>query len=198
MSKTINLKSLKSKMPTEEKQFTPQDLIEQIKTKKRTFIPPKQKMKESMDNDSNYLMALGGFIEHAQKELQIKMNNKQYYEASKLQLEIFDAIGKFQANEGIVYDKATHYEKVFLPHYEKELEESREKFPEVYQEMKTIAGWVGLSGEEEKIQGYIKKELDEYDQHEMKLDEEYRNYMYKLFKRLVNKYKEIGAVKVSS
>jgi hypothetical protein len=198
MSKTINLKSLKPKMPTEEKQFTPQDLIEQIKTKKRTFIPPKQKMKESMDNDSNYLMALGGFIEHAQRELQIKMNNKQYYEASKLQLEIFDAIGKFQANEGIVYDKATHYEKVFLPHYEKELEESREKFSEVYQEMKTIAGWVGLSGEEEKIQGFIKKELDEFDQHEMKLDEEYRNYMYKLFKRLVNKYKEIGAVKVSS
>ncbi len=185
-------------MPTEEVQFKPQDLIEQIKTKKRAFIPPKQKMKESMDNDTNYLMALGGFIEHAQKELQIKMNNKQYYEASKLQLEIFDAIGKFQANEGIVYDKATHFEKVFLPHYEKELEESREKFDEVYQEMKTIAGWVGLIGEEEKIQKFIQKELEEYDQHEMKLDEEYRNYMYKLFKRLVNKYKEIGMVKASS
>jgi hypothetical protein len=198
MSKTINLKSLKAKMPTEEVQFKPQDLIEQIKTKKRAFIPPKQKMKESMDNDTNYLMALGGFIEHAQKELQIKMNNKQYYEASKLQLEIFDAIGKFQANEGIVYDKATHFEKVFLPHYEKELEESREKFDEVYQEMKTIAGWVGLIGEEEKIQKFIQKELEEYDQHEMKLDEEYRNYMYKLFKRLVNKYKEIGMVKASS
>jgi len=195
MSKTITLKNLKSKPQPDERQVTPQDIVEQIKTKKRTFIPPMQKMKESMENDTNYLMALGGFIEHAQKELQVKMNNRQFYEASKIQLEIFDAIGKFQANEGIVYDKATHFEKVFVPHYEKELAESKEKFPEVYQEMKQIAEWVGLSGEEEKIQGYIQKELKEYDEHEMKLDDEYRNYMYKLFKRLVNKYKEIGMVK---
>ena len=196
MNKTINLKSVKNNLPTEEKKFEPQDLIDQIKTKKRTFIAPKKKMKESMDNDTNYLMALGSFIEHAQKELQVKMNNRQFYEASKIQLEIFDAIGKFQANEGIVYDKATHYEKVFLPHYEKELAESNEKFAEVYQKMQQISSWVGLSGEEEKIQGYIKKELGDYEDSELKLDEEYRNHMYKLFKRLVGKYEEIGVTKI--
>lgn len=169
-------------------------LLEQIKTRKRTFIPPKQKMKESIENDAKYLMALGGFIEEAQKELAAMTSQRKMYQAAKIQVEIFDAIGKFQANEGIVHDKQLHYEKVFLPMYEKELAESGQNFEKVKAECIEIAAKESANADEQKIISFIKNELEVYNESEMKNDEEFCLHTYKILKRLQNKHREIVAV----
>jgi hypothetical protein len=170
------------------------DLIDQIKTRKRTFIPPKQKMKESIENDANYLMALGAFIEEAQKEMVVMSSQKKMYKAAKIQIEIFDAIGKFQANEGIVHDKQLHYEKVFLPMYEKELVESKENFEKIKGECEIIAQKQSDNADELKMINFIKNELEIFNDSEMLNDEEYQLHTYKILKRLHNKHKEIIAV----
>ena len=169
-----------------------ESLIEKVKTSKKAFIPPKKKMKDSIENDAQYLNALGNYIREAQAEMDKLMKANKKYEAFKIQVEIFDAIGKFQSNEGLVNDKALHYEKVFLPRYEKELEESNEKFDEVYAKSVELMNDKSLkSPEKDTIIGYIKKEVEEFDGAEVKSDEEYRNHIYKILKRLNAKYEEL-------
>lgn len=174
------------------------NLVEQIKTNKKTFIPPKQKMKESIDNDTNYLMALGQFIEAAQKELLIEQTSKRHYKAAKIQLEIFDAIAKFQANEGIVLDKTLHYEKVFLPMYERDLEESKLNFSKLFADCLEISTKKSGNADEQKIIDYLAKEINIYEASEYKNDEEFQLHTYKILKRLFNKHKDIIAVDNSS
>jgi hypothetical protein len=171
------------------------DFIQAVAIPKKTFIPPKQKMQESIENDARYLMALGGFIQEAQKDLKKLASQNKLMEAHRLQVEIFEAIGKYQSNEGLVQDKQTHYEKVFLPMYEKEMAESKEKFDEVYSKVMAIIESEPKNDEAKKIKEYLVKETNEYNSSDMKDNEEYRNYMYKIFKRLVNKQEEIIAVK---
>lgn len=171
------------------------DFIQAVATPKKTFIAPKQKMQESIENDARYLMALGGFIQEAQKELKKLATQNKLMEAHRLQVEIFEAVGKYQSNEGLVQDKQTHYEKVFLPMYEKEMAESKEKFDDVFTKAKSLSEMTNSEGEDKKIVDYLKKEIEEYNNSESKDDEEYKNYMYKIFKRLVNKREEIIAVK---
>jgi hypothetical protein len=170
------------------------NLVEQIKTNKKTFIPPKQKMKESIDNDANYLMALGQFIEAAQKEAALEQSLKRHYNAAKIQLEIFDAIAKFQANEGIVLDKTLHYEKVFLPMYERDLEESKANFLKLLSDCVEISNVKSGNADEQKIIDYIAKEISIFKASEYKKDEEFELHTYKILKRLFNKHKEILAV----
>jgi len=167
------------------------DFISAVAAPKKTFIPPKQKMKESIENDAKYLMALGGFIQEGQKRMNELISKNQLFDASKLNVEIMEAIGKYQANEGLVQDKQTHYEKVFLPMYEKEMEESKEKFAEICEKVYATLDAEPLNDEVKKIQGYLKKEMDEYQSSDVKDNAEYKNYMYKIFKRLVNKQEEI-------
>lgn len=167
------------------------NFIQAVATPKKTFIAPKQKMQESIENDARYLLSLGGFIQEAQKELKKLANQNKLMEAHRLQVEIFEAVGKYQANEGLVQDKQTHYEKVFLPMYEKEMAESKEKFAEMCEKVSETIKAKPMNDEIKKIQGFLKKEMDEYNSSEMKDNEEYQNYMYKIFKRLVNKQEEI-------
>lgn len=192
MSKVVDLKS-----PN-----TIDSLVEKIKENKSSFIPPKAKMKQSVENDAKYLVALGQFIQHAQKEMERLNKAGKMYEASKIQIEIFDAIGKYQANEGLVNDKSTHYEKVFLPMYEKELEESRASFEGMYNQCKELLSNMTSSEDEEisRMIGFIKKEVGNYDSalSDLKKDEEYQNYMYKIFKRLYNKTIELAQAKANA
>ena len=168
-------------------------LIDNVKTSKRAFIPPKKKMKDSIENDAQYLNALGNFIREAQSEMEKMMKADKKYQAFKIQVEIFDAIGKFQSNEGLVNDKALHYEKVFLPRYEKEMEESKEKFDEAYAKSVELANDKSLKSPElDSIVGFLKKELAEYDGADIKEDEEYKNHVYKILKRLNSKYEELS------
>jgi len=190
MSKVVNLKS-----PN-----TIDSLVDKIKESKASFIPPKARMKQSIDNDAKYLVALGQFIQLAQKEMEKLNKAGKLYEASKIQIEIFDAVGKYQANEGLVNDKSTHYEKVFLPMYEKELEESKASFDNMYNQCKELLSNMPSSEDEElsRMIGFIKKEVSNYDSSDMKKDEEYRNYMYKIFKRLYNKTIELAQAKANA
>jgi len=188
MSKVLEIKKSDEKIVS--------DFINAIYSdKQKKFIPPKQKMKEDIEHDAKYLMALGGFIEEAQKRLQEYMRLNKSYEASAVNVEIMEAIAKFQANKGLVIDKQTHYDKVFLPMYEKELTESKEKFEEVVAKVKLALAVDTDDAETKKIQGYLQKEFDEYSNSESKEDEEYKNYMYKIFKRLLNKREEIIVAK---
>ena len=183
MSKVVEMKK-------DSKQL--EQLIDKVKTSKKAFIPPKKKMKDSIENDAQYLNALGNFIREAQEEMDKMMKADKKYQAFKIQVEIFDAIGKFQSNEGLVNDKSLHYEKVFLPRYEKELEESKEKFAEVYAKSVELIKDKSLkSPEKDSIIVYLKKEVDEYDSSEIKADEEYENHVYKILKRLNSKYEEL-------
>lgn len=79
--------------------------------------------------------------------------------------------------------------------YEKEMAESKEKFDAVYENAKAIVESEPKNDEAKKVQEYLKKEIAEYDSSDMKRNDEYRNYMYKIFKRLINKQEEIIAVK---
>ena len=168
-------------------------LIENVKQAKKAFIPPKKKMRDSIENDAQYLNALGNFIREANMEMQKMLQSKKNYQAAKIQVEILDAIGKYQANEGIVNDKSLHYEKVFLPRYEKELEESAKCFDETYTKSKGYShDNTAKSPEKETLSGYLKKELAEYDGSDIKDDEEYRNHVYKILKRLNAKYEELS------
>ena len=169
-------------------------VIEAVKKDKKSFIPPKAKMKESIENDANYLVALGQFIHFAQKEVERLKNANKMYEASKVQIEIFDAIGKYQSNQGLINDKSTHFEKVWLPMYEKELQESKEKFEGILNQCKeTILNLksVELQPNVKKIYDFVVLEVSKFeDAEELQKDEEYRNYTYKILKRLYNKLTE--------
>ena len=178
MSKVVNFKA-----PT-----SIDGVIEKVKENKQLFLAPKARMKQSIENDAQYLVALGHFISHAQKEMEKFHKLGKNYEASKIQIEIFDAIGKYQANEGLVNDKATHDEKVFLPMYEKELEESGKNFEGMLQQCKEAL--LNMKDVENKIVGFIKKEVEKYETSADKQDEEFKNYTYKILKRLWNKLQE--------
>ena len=178
MSKVVNFKA-----PT-----SIDGVIEKVKENKQLFLAPKARMKQSIENDAQYLVALGHFISHAQKEMEKMHKLGKNYEASKIQIEIFDAIGKYQANEGLVNDKATHFEKVFLPMYEKELEESGKNFDGMLQQCKEAL--LNMKGVENKIVGFIEKEVEKYETSADKQDVEFKNYTYKILKRLWNKLQE--------
>jgi hypothetical protein len=178
MSKVVNFKA-----PT-----SIDGVIEKVKENKQLFLAPKARMKQSIENDAQYLVALGHFISHAQKEMEKMHKLGKNYEASKIQIEIFDAIGKYQANEGLVNDKATHFEMVFLPMYEKELEESGKNFDGMLQQCKEAL--LNMKDVENKIVGFIEKEVGKYETSADKEDVEFKNYTYKLLKRLWNKLQE--------
>jgi hypothetical protein len=174
----------------QEEDFT--QLIDEVKKRKRNFIPPKERMKDSLENDARYLASLGSFIQEGQKKLESYVAKKDMFEAARLQVEIMDAVAKFQANEGLVNDKALHYEKVFLPRYEEELKESAEKFDEIYDKAKVIVERdVKYIDEQERIRTYMKKEIEDYLASELKNDVEFKNYIYKILKRLTSKFDEI-------
>ena len=178
MSKVVNFNAPKSI----------DGVIEKVKENKQNFIAPKARMQQSIENDAQYLVALGHFISNAQKEMEKMHKLGKNYEASKIQIEIFDAIGKYQANENLVNDKATHYEKVFLPMYEKELEESVKNFDGMLQQCKEAH--LNMKGVDNKIVGFIQKEVDKYETSADKKDVELKNYTYKILKRLWNKLQE--------
>jgi len=162
--------------------------IQQLQGQKKTFIPPKEKMTASIENDTQYLMALSNFIHSAQQEITKHRRRNNDFEAAEIQLKIFDAISKFQANQGLVNDKLTHYEKVFLPRYEMELEESRKEFMSTYERVKAITA--DEKHKDDKLVQYMKQEVESFESSEFRENEEYQCYVYKIFKRLLGKHED--------
>ena len=168
-------------------------VIKDVQNTKAVFLKPKGLMEKSIENDAQYLLALGEFIQNAQKEILKLRNSGKNYEASKIQVEVLEAVGKYQANEGIVNEKQTHYEKVFLPMYNDQLAESNEKFEQLYADCKEIItsndGKEDLNDEIKRLLGFIIKEVKVYEDYPEK-EEEFQNHTYKIFKRLMSNYKE--------
>ena len=173
-------------------------VISRLQEVKRTFIPPKRKMEESIENDTRYLMALGSFIQSAEKMMNRYEKAGDSYNATKIQLEIFDAVGKLQANQGLVNDKMLHYEKIFLPMYENDMKECGENFEKVLSDCRLVNESVSATDEENKIASFIKLELSNYEESELKNDEEYILHTYKILKRLQNKWNDTQITKASS
>lgn len=173
-------------------------VISRLQEVKRTFIPPKRKMEESIENDTRYLMALGAFIQSAEKMMKRYEKSGDDYNMNKIQLEIFDAVGKLQANQGLVNDKMLHFEKVFLPMYEKDMKECGENFERVLNECRGNIETEFDTDEENKIVAFIKSELQTYEESELKNDEEYILHTYKILKRLQNKLNDARMTKASS
>ncbi len=174
------------------------EVISRLQVVKRTFIAPKKKMEESIENDTRYLMALSSFIQSAEKMMKRYEKAGDDYNMTKVQLEIFDAVGKLQANQGLVNDKMLHYEKVFLPMYEKEMNECGENFERVLSECRLVNENVGATDEENKIASFIISEVSKYEESELKNDEEYILHTYKILKRLQNKLNDAQMTKVST
>jgi hypothetical protein len=174
------------------------EVISRLQEVKRTFIPPKRKMEESIENDTRYLMALGSFIQAAEKMMKRYEKAGDEYNMNKVQLEIFDAVGKLQANQGLVNDKMLHYEKVFLPMYEKDMKECGENFERVLSDCRLVNESVSATDEENKIVQFIKHELNNYESSELKNDEEFILHTYKILKRLQNKLSDAQMTKASS
>lgn len=168
-----------------------QDVIKQVQETKRVFLKPKALMQKSVENDAQYLLALGQFIQEGQKQVQIFQKQGKNYEASKLQVEVLEAIGKYQSNEGIVNEKQTHYEKVFLPMYEEQIKESNEKFDESYENCKKALKEheSNENAQVKRILNFISKEIKDYEDYPEK-EEEFKNHTYKIFKRLLGKLNE--------
>jgi hypothetical protein len=162
-------------------------VIEDVTKTKAVFIKPKALMQQSIENDAQYLLALGDFIHKAQHERLKLMNAKKEFEASRLQVEILDAVGKYQANEGVVNEKKLHYDNVFLPMYEAQLKECEENFNGMYNQCKELVS--NMEDSDNKIIGYLKKELKVYEDYDDK-EIEFQNHTYKIFKRLYNKFQE--------
>jgi len=143
-------------------------------------------------------MALGSFIQGAEKMMKRYEKAGDEYNMNKVQLEIFDAVGKLQANQGLVNDKMLHYEKVFLPMYEKDMKECGENFERVLSDCRLVNESVSATDEENKIVQFIKHELNNYESSELKNDEEFILHTYKILKRLQNKLSDAQMTKASS
>jgi hypothetical protein len=132
-----------------------------LKNKRRT----KEQMNQSIENDAQYLLALGNFIQESQKQIQKFQSQNKTFEASQLQVQVLDAIAKYQANENLLNEKKTHYDNVFLPMYESQLKESNEKFVELYDEcLEAVKTNESHKSEEvQKILNYLKKEIKTYE-----------------------------------
>lgn len=175
------------------------DIVGRLQDVKKTFIAPKKKMEESIENDTRYLIALSGFIKSAEKMMKRYEKSGDDYNMNKIQLEIFDAVGKLQANQNLVNDKMLHYEKVFLPKYEHDMNEMKEKFDSILNHCRDVSTNNNTNNEDElKVIGFISKEIEVYDNSELKEDDEFKLHTYKILSRLYNKYNEIQLVDSSN
>lgn len=165
-----------------------QELIDAIKQNKRGFIAPKAQMKNNIENDANYLNALGALMRATDNQLSKARALKDDYLIAKYQVELYELIGKYQANEGLVRDKLLHYDNVFLPSYEKELEDSKLNFQPTLQQCKEI---ISLNEKtENRAILAIGKEVAEYEGSELRDDAEYQLHVYKTLRRLYAKATE--------
>lgn len=163
------------------------EVIDNVTKTKAVFIAPKALMQKSIENDAQYLIALGDFIHRAQHEREALVKKGRLFEASELQVKILEAVGKYQSNEGIVNEKKLHYDNVFLPMYEKQLEECKENFTSMLNQCKELVS--NMEDSDDKIIGYIKKEVKVYEDYPEK-ELEFENHTYKILKRLYNKFQE--------
>lgn len=174
-----------------------EQLLSQMEEKKRQFVGPKANFEASINNDIDYLLTLQEYINLGKEEIAKASKRGDKFAVAKLNVEMFDAIAKFQANEGILHDKKIHYEKVFLPHYEKELAEFDQNAEQFAAELGDYLDSKPLErkmpDEAYKLTEALIAESDKAMEEEKiyKHDVEYKLHVYKILKRIWTKLQSV-------
>lgn len=109
-------------------------------------------------------------------------------EWAETQVKVLDLKGKLRIQQKLIEDKEMHFENVFLPQFNKELEEAKENFDAT---MKQAREFMNNDREGvESIKSKINYELSWWDKcsKEQQKNEEYIVQIYKPLKRLLNAY----------
>ena len=167
---------------------------------------PKRDFPTMIKHDTLYLSALSQELEHKlikldilSKECQLVPKTKQgvidnidlLTEFSVIQREIYDIKGKKATIEALIKDKKQHYTNVFLPQYQKEIDESNKHFVSVLKEVKGV-----MAKKEDKIYDGVKNkmrmEIEAFEEVVINEsdNEERQMQLYKPLKRLLANYKK--------
>ena len=168
-------------------------------------ILPKTDFQKVIEHDKVYYNALTQHLEFSviktdilQKKVEeiLKTQTKESIEAnidtlcefSKTRLECLDLKARQHIQQKLVEDKQTHYDNVFLPQYNKECAEMKEKFDDTYKEAQKV-----LKEKDSHYQKFVKKityEMDWWNKttDKDKKNDEYRIQLYKPLKRIVSAY----------
>jgi len=109
-------------------------------------------------------------------------------EWAETQVKVLDIQGKLRIQQKLIEDKEMHFENVFLPQFNKELEEAKENFDNT---LKNAREFISNNREGvESIKEKINYELTWWDKcsKEQQSNEEYIVQIYKPLKRLLNAY----------
>ena len=114
--------------------FDMNEILKANNPRVKQFIPAKAKHQESIQNDSFYIESLANLLKQCeiQKKKYDEVGDK--YRSAKLQVEIFEVMGKLRAHQIMLDDKIIHYQKVFLPDYEIRSKEALENWGVMYNE----------------------------------------------------------------
>ncbi len=109
-------------------------------------------------------------------------------EFGKTRVECLDLTARVRIQNKLVSDKLNHYENVFLPQFNKEIEEMKEGFDGFYARAKELVAVKKVKPLHNEITEKVKMELMWWD--ELKAsdrnDDEYKLLLYKPLKRLIN------------
>ena len=109
---------------------------------------------------------------------------------AETQVKVLDMKGKLRIQQKLVEDKEIHFENVFMPQFNKELEEASKNYVQTIKDAREL---MKLNREYfEEINEKLVYELSWWDKTtaEQKLNDEYIIQIYKPLKRLINAYRQ--------
>jgi hypothetical protein len=109
---------------------------------------------------------------------------------AETQVKVLDMKGKLRIQQKLVEDKEIHFENVFMPQFNKELEEASKNYVQTIKDAREL---IKLNREYfEEINEKLVYELSWWDKTtaEQKLNDEYIIQIYKPLKRLINAYRQ--------
>lgn len=109
---------------------------------------------------------------------------------AETQVKVLDMKGKLRIQQKLVEDKEIHFENVFMPQFNKELEEASKNYVQTIKDAREL---MKLNKEYfEEINEKLVYELSWWDKTtaEQKLNDEYIIQIYKPLKRLINAYRQ--------
>tara|TARA_R110000823_G_scaffold114805_1_gene237222 strand:+ start:4412 stop:5044 length:633 start_codon:yes stop_codon:yes gene_type:complete len=186
-------------------------IAEQQREKEKATIKaeplPKRDFPNMIAHDKLYIDALSQELEHRVIKLEIMSEKCQLVPKTKQgvidnidlltdfsigQREMYEIKGKLNTIKALVLDKENHYQGVFLPQYQLELNNSNKHFKSMLKEAKEI-----IEKKEDKffdvIKDKIRIEIEVYDEvtEETTPSEERNLHLYKPLKRLVGHYRKL-------
>ena len=173
------------------------DDVNAQKTSERNISMPKRDYEATMQNDTIYLDKFNTFImtgvanmKRLSKKKNISSDVNLMYQYAKIDMEVAEAVSKANVQTRIMNDKKVHFEKIFTPMYNRQVEEMNENWDKTWKEAKTIAD--GILDFTSVTQKAIIKSISEYEsgKYGAMEEEEIKNETYKVLKRVVKLHKE--------